>query len=763
MTTPRLLDEIKIDDGGFFEGWRCSGLIKKRTVIFGRNGSGKSTLVRHLRGKHHSESTSSAAVAAETDLDVLVFNEDYVRENLGGVFEGSALSPALFVTGSVNVETEAKIEKATQTGHRLTEEISKAKEETGERKKAYDDACINARDGVRALQKSFSNITRVTAENELRGAEPSSAGDDANDREVLWRDPSAIPEPVRALPKALINIDLSRANEVLARDVDAVASEALSGLTKEQRDWVEEGAKLHDARDTCLFCENGITQERSGFLAALRTSELLELQRDLKTLSDEVSGQKHLVESLVQELPQIVKRINTPNLDLSEVTKETEVANSDLEALSERLAKKHAEPNTTVEMPSIAVPETPHFDALCLIVQEKNQAWERERTDRESEQRKSLERCLGRLRSKHIPEIDTTQVAWEKAQERLTSLEAEESELNVTLGSLEAERLQTDDAAPLARRLTQALRSYLGHDELAITVEVENGATGFALNRGDGRRAAKLSEGERSAISLLYFITSLQESERSSKLSETCVVLDDPVSSLDGQSIRNAFHFILNALIDDTGNENVGQFVIFTHNEAFFGLWREKLTKNMKQLGERDALLRLDARQSAADSRRKPVLVEFPRGSIQYRSEYYRLFDQVVGEVEQQSNFIDQGIANVTRRLMESFARWKSPNADNLSDSLKKLVEQGSAESHVDRFGSVFQFLQSGSHFEEIDIEIEAESVSNYRNDVVACLALMRATDEAHFEGMFHAVRATGEGTEVAEQFARICGVQEST
>src|SRR5262249_42516519 len=108
-----------------------------------------------------------------------------------------------------------------------------------------------------------------------------------------------------------------------------------------------------------------------------------------------------------------------------------------------------------------------------------------------------------------------------------------------------------------AEELNDELQKYLGHNELRLEVK----KTGYAITR-NGVPAESLSEGESTAIALLYFLKSLQD--RSFNLSQGVVVLDDPVSSLDANALYLAFGFIRERTKD------AGQLFIFTHNFTFF-------------------------------------------------------------------------------------------------------------------------------------------------------------------------------------------------
>jgi wobble nucleotide-excising tRNase len=106
------------------------------------------------------------------------------------------------------------------------------------------------------------------------------------------------------------------------------------------------------------------------------------------------------------------------------------------------------------------------------------------------------------------------------------------------------------------------LKRYLGHSELQLSVE----ETGYAITRA-GVRAEGLSEGERTAIALLYFLKSLED--RDFDLAHGVVVLDDPVSSLDQNALFAAFGFLR------ARTQPAGQLFILTHSFLLFRLTRE--------------------------------------------------------------------------------------------------------------------------------------------------------------------------------------------
>ncbi len=108
-----------------------------------------------------------------------------------------------------------------------------------------------------------------------------------------------------------------------------------------------------------------------------------------------------------------------------------------------------------------------------------------------------------------------------------------------------------------AEELNQEIAAYLGRDELKFKPE----QNGYLITRG-GQPATDLSDGERTAIAFLYFLKSLKAADFD--LTKGIVVIDDPVSSLDANSMFSAFAFLKQR------TASAAQLFVLTHNFTFF-------------------------------------------------------------------------------------------------------------------------------------------------------------------------------------------------
>ncbi|PKL57274.1 MAG: hypothetical protein CVV34_07400, partial [Methanomicrobiales archaeon HGW-Methanomicrobiales-5] len=109
---------------------------------------------------------------------------------------------------------------------------------------------------------------------------------------------------------------------------------------------------------------------------------------------------------------------------------------------------------------------------------------------------------------------------------------------------------------PAADEINDDLFRYLGRDE----IKLETKENGYQITRY-GKLATELSEGEKTAISFIYFLKKLKEKEF--KIEEGIVVIDDPISSLDSNSLHNAFEFMKNRTV------LASQLFVLTHNFSF--------------------------------------------------------------------------------------------------------------------------------------------------------------------------------------------------
>lgn len=119
-----------------------------------------------------------------------------------------------------------------------------------------------------------------------------------------------------------------------------------------------------------------------------------------------------------------------------------------------------------------------------------------------------------------------------KAKALRDSLDVERRVLDSEVESLKQRMRQHGPAAGV---INDMIHGYLGHKELEIAASED----GYHFRRNGKPMEGSLSEGEKTAIALCYFLARVAAEGR--KLKDLIVAVDDPISSLDTKALNYAF------------------------------------------------------------------------------------------------------------------------------------------------------------------------------------------------------------------------------
>ncbi len=319
------------------------------------------------------------------------------------------------------------------------------------------------------------------------------------------------------------------------------------------------------------------------------------------------------------------------------------------------------------------------------------------------------------------------------SNEAIKSSESKNAELDGEIADLER---QISEHRKPAEELNEDLAKYLGHD--AIQLEILD--YGYKIVR-NGILAKALSEGEKTAIALLYFLKSLED-ERF-ELENGVVVLDDPVSSLDSNALYLAVAFI------QERTKRAAQLILLTHNFTLFKLAKRWFI-NMNSEWDRDGdgtaakparfyMLDWEYVDGTRTAKMKPLdpLLE------KFESEYHFLFSQIY-RASKDNRDVDlaeyYSLANVARRLLEMFLAFRSPGATgDLPNQLN------SAKLSSPQIGRIVKFVHSHSHGDFVgESEHNLSMLSEGRQVMKDIMALIRAEDKAHHKAMRRLVEKAG-------------------
>ncbi len=756
----------KIDDAGAFQSWKadpqCASFANV-SLIYGSNGSGKSTLARAL-------AAGAAGAAAERGLvvdiadsgesgvrrveraddpfwsRVRVFNQDYVDRNLSFTGASDVGAAPLLVLGETRIDRANELEQARE---RLTEIDSESataatSRDTAEKsaRKLLTDcareiaAVLGMVDGYAARSYNAASVRKVLSSGE---AELASVGEDDLEPDLqLLRSP---PPSALGLPEGLFSVtDLCVAIEGLRRrQLTVVALQALVDDPAAAR-WVQDGLPLHNHREDCLFCGGAVSADRRVELQHHFDESLTQLQQDIDVCLVDLDARRTSLASCLQQLAPDDAVAASARAEYQRAASRfragAEQVNVAIEALSATLKSKRENPFTTPSAPTL--PEALVVDTADIVkALERHNVLCEDHTTQVHDAAKRVERAhVARIEDAHGKHRDNVTAIDEKARE----LETERTALQRRIEELNQTEL---DALPLASELTNELASLLGRTELAFEFRDDR----YAITR-DGQVANDLSEGERTAISLLYFLASLRDHTAGGQ--ELVVVIDDPVTSLDGSVMHGVSAHLWGRLVH--GRTGI-QVILLTHSFELFRLWSIQLQRRHRDPSKLDRHsiheIRMRSEADASGARRRvPRFIDWPTDQATRRrlqSEYHYLFWRLADSLEQ-CKTDDAGLAemdaiavspNVARKLLEGFYSFRSPSHVG---ELQAAALRNVSEVQKPQRLRLLQFLNEGSHNQSADIGRAIEP-----GEAATVLSLVFATiqqdDPDHFTAMCESLR----------------------
>lgn len=652
--------------------------FKPVTVVYGRNGVGKTLISEVFRSVERNtilepgtarlalnQEASNSVVGGELVIDqypsadlskyVRVFNKRFVSEN---VVSDNA-NPASIVLGSDNQELKDQIETASREVRKLTKDA-----EDQESEKATEI------EKLREAQRSVAERVRdVTARARGLASDKDAKMGMFNVQHVVRQDDQwdLNGEVAQARRSESVIADLAttftdskepiKHPNLEAPQVDVIFESARSILSKvphgkplpevvsdpSRRDWLRSGLDYVSPDNKCGFCECQVPTGRLNDLKMAFTRDFDSLKKELTRLVGRVGDLSSSFASLPDERDIVPSLQDRYRAVLGRYNRVVDAVRTDLESIKSAA-------NAKIKNLS----ETPTLSA-------KNY---------QKEEWLSVDRELQRLFDDHdetighLVKVRDEFVAgrfaegYEARKQIREGIADIEERLAQTRGSIQSKNNELERLRNLAssrRRaaedLTAEVQEFLGYREFAFELSEEDESS-FMITRG-GNKAKGLSEGETSALGLLYFLKCLDDTgfDRENGV----VVIDDPVTSFDDDNYLRAYAAILTRTgLGTTQTKVATQVVVFTHNARFMkrlwhGLSHRKSDVAFKYL-----------RAQTVDGHRRASWKDL-KYRLDIHDGYQASFDQVVriAEGEVPSNSPERPI----RVCLESFMEQVAPKA----------------------------------------------------------------------------------------------------
>lgn len=727
----------------------------KVNLIYGFNGSGKSTLSRVFsclqKGQAHDDLPAECAFEIEledgtvygapnklTGLEerVCVFNTDFVAENLQWE-KGTAAS--IFYLSQEQAGLVDQLKAVEQTLPAKAAALAGATNTAKASAKTFSTYCTER---ARTVHQARHMASKKYEAPKLKADYANESFDASSVKSPL--DLAALQAVVTQLapppPLNPILLDLDAAHSAITAAVTFAEVSLGSVVLQELEDhpamvpWVKTGHEYHSAASlaTCLLCQNPFTEARKAQLSEALDDKLTQLINGVAASKEQADTLRTAAVFTSQTIPKPTEfepslRALSTQRRAALVTAAAKVADL-LDSARMTLASRAKEPAKAVahDLPSpaeIAASTSELSAALASfnsLIDDHAVAIASFANRQEQASLAILHHFLADgqkdfLAAKNAAEADT-QVQ-----------DAARAEVMAVQGQIDGLKAKVRAHGPAAPKINKLVHDYLGHKELSI----EAADTGYTLKRNGKPVKGQPSEGEKTAIALCYFLTTLESDGRA--LKDLIVVVDDPISSLDTRAMNYACALVLKKL------DKAAQLFVLTHNQhcmnEFKKAWKSAAYPKKAETLPTGRLLYMDVKLPEGSATRMATVVEMSPLLREYDSEYHFLCHQILefeaAGTEHSPNLLL--MPNAMRRVLEVFLAFKVPGTAPIADKLAKMAERHDELDPI-RLAALERLSQVESHSDNLD-DLTGHSpmiVEEVRQTCAALLELMKVADEPH-------------------------------
>ncbi|HFJ2273384.1 TPA: AAA family ATPase [Campylobacter coli] len=725
----KILKFDKINFGSYENFTWDNGLEEFKTIniFYGRNYSGKTTLSRIVRSfelKKHNEdfldgnfkikledgSFLTQNDVINSNLDIRVYNSDFVKENLNYLYDKKGN-----IKGFKSIGVEQKD---------IKESIEKRKEILKTRNEKLKDIQANRENISKTQQAKIKTLNeKLIDKAKLVKSEPNLIKQGSNyDKRNLENDLIEIKDNINAYilnneeQNQLIKIleDKEKQNIIFKNtfnkdnfqgiftySLKILEKEVIikENLTSELRKWLEEGLEFHKEHSftqQCKFCNNPLTLERIAWIENNikdDSGEKEQIEKELKDLLDNFESYK--LESKKLLLGIEYENFYSNYKDIFIGLKEqlgVSIANYNEELLKieKKLTKKKKDVFTPMKLENI----NDFSDEILQILNKienlckENNEYAKNLLSKQDEARKKLrlnEVAKFAKDSDCFAKQDEIKNLGQKLSNMQSTIETEKNEINNYNLEIEKYKEKLSNLETSTSNINKYLKSYFGHNMLELKAKKDdkgqlNGE--FEILR-NGKQAKNLSEGECSLVAFCYFVASLEDANTKDK--NPIIWIDDPISSLDNNHIFFIFSLIEAKIAKKIKDNKYSQLFISTHNLDFlkyikrFKKSKPKQNENDKTDYEFPQYYFIE--KSIKENTETSEIKKLPKCLEKYTTEFNYLFEQIYKFKNIDDTYNEDlkislvyNFGNNLRKFLEIYLFFKYPN--NFESLDKELIER---------------------------------------------------------------------------------------
>lgn len=724
--------------------------LQRYNLIYGFNGSGKTTLSRIFSSLEAAEFSSYLPEGSEFDIilndssnikidkigflqgRIHVFNTDFVEKNLKWSNQKAA---SIFYLGKHQIEASEKLEKIEKILETKERDFVKAEEKYATLNREFNTykTTLARRISDKTRFGRKYNASHLTSDYSIRSystADNLSEESRKNFHAIIAQD-----APLDSLEildeNSLTFVDhISKVQDLLSKTPGILTIEELNNHNS-MISWLHTGLIYHRDQklSKCIFCGNALHENRLHLLAGTIDDRFEQLTQDINNALLLNTGLKEKFLNFRNKIPShndLAKELQTQFKDIA-ISLQKVLADSEKVFQKSELLLRRKSANPTLKIDSddiqsesdikkLCAELTCHISALNNLVNLHNRSHE--------EFEKNQEDAKTRLKN-HILYEEQNEFT-----KRKKKLEVAEADKNVKRDNLEEAKKEVEElrrsfkahsnAEPVINEL---IKNYLGRTEIKfITLE-----DGYQLLRNDRPATGQLSEGEKTAIALCYFLTTIKA--RGENIKNSIIVIDDPISSLDSKALNYAFSLLRSILSD------AAQLIILTHNLNFMN----EVKKWLKQFAKNNTatFLFLDSIQKDEENRSTSIK-KMPKYIREYESEYHYLFYLICRFVDGADDPLSYFyvMPNALRKVLEIFLAFKIPESRGLSDKIRDLKNIIPNEIDFNRIVALERLAQLESHADNLDdlVSVSSLTIEETLSAAHGLFLLMKEWDEKHFE-----------------------------
>lgn len=755
---------------GIYENHDNAGCeeFAKYNLIYGWNGSGKSTLSRLFRcienktleSTDYTDSTFEIEYSLDSQftriltqtnlstspLNIRTFNHGFVADNINW---NGAVKSILLVDEKKIKDRTALVDQGTLL-KKKKDDYSSVDKTLTKLKTDSDKFLSNTAKKVKTSllvigteDKKYFNYNKKSLST-LIDADTNAVSEKSllSDEEIIIHTKAASPVKKDEMifnSKAISDDYFEASFESLSELLKKSAVNEVIEFLKENTDiqvWVEKGLSLLDESGSCHFCGNRIEEERLISLNNHFSNEFKLLKSQLASASRYCIGLPEMllptVDSFFDEYQQEFKDHVEPLSELIDEVKK--ITDSWVICLNSKIEDPF---NVSMSLKSVPIELIQKFNKVISGVAECVKQHNEKSDDFEKVTQAHKIKLERNYAATEVIEFDYFGKKKEQdvAELKYKNLKKEIDDLEYEIAKLEAE-LSNESIAVDA--FNDDLAKFLGRTELSLKFDATE--KGYRISRnGTNKQAQNLSEGEKTAIAFVYFVTKLKEHDNN--INNTIVVIDDPVSSFDSNHLFHSYAFLKKHC------EGAKQVFVLTHNFSYFKLVRDWIMKKNKY--PKDSAPVIKSKAYTIESKdgvvRESKLVTAGITLTQYNSEYHYLFSKLYSFKDKPELNLDEVYlcANLSRKLLESFLCFKFPKKRSDFKQLVDFGVRGHDDIKPEDVERVYRFINRYSHNQQIELDDNTDNLLGESSAVLRqILDMVRIIDEAHYKEMEEVVTA---------------------